>query len=135
MNVFILCTGRCGSYTFYKACTHITNFSCGHESRARQLGKERFKYPAQHIEIDNRLSWMLGRLDQKYGSAAKYVHLTRNPDEVIRSYEARTDGVMKAYRAGIMQGADGSAKLHVAQDMVLTMDKNIKHFLKYGYKS
>lgn len=134
MNVFVLCTGRCGSYTFHKACTHIANFTTGHELLARKLGKERFAYPDNHIEVDNRLSWMLGRLDQKFGNRAFYVHLTREPDSVIRSYEKRTDGVIKAYRAGIMQGAEGERKLLIAQDMVLTMDKNIKHFLKYGNK-
>lgn len=27
MNVFVLCTGRCGSMTFARACGHIRNFS------------------------------------------------------------------------------------------------------------
>ena len=62
MNVFVLCTGRCGSVTLYKICKHIQNFTSGHESRK----KLDFKYQENHIEIDNRLSWFLGRLDDKF---------------------------------------------------------------------
>ena len=57
MNIFVLCTGRCGSMTFTKACGHIDNFSSAHESRCGRLGNERLAYPENHIEVDNRLSW------------------------------------------------------------------------------
>ena len=89
MNVFVLCTGRCGSTTFIESCRHIRNFSCAHESRTRLLGNERLAYPPNHIEADNRLSWFLGRLDREYGDDAFYVHLVRNTKDVARSYARR----------------------------------------------
>jgi len=77
MNVFVLCTGRCGSTTFARACRHITNFTVGNESRIKVVGyAERVAYPPAHIEIDNRLSWLLGALDEQYGDNAHYVHLS-----------------------------------------------------------
>ncbi len=56
MDVFVLCTGRCGSTTFIKACAHITNYTAAHESRTGLLGSDRLDYPGKHIEADNRLS-------------------------------------------------------------------------------
>ena len=67
MNVFILNSGRCGSTTWIRACTHIDNFSAGHETRSHLSGDARLDYPDRHIEADNRLSWLLGRLDRQYG--------------------------------------------------------------------
>ena len=32
-NVFVLCTGRCGSTTFTQACQHIQNYTASHESK------------------------------------------------------------------------------------------------------
>ena len=65
MNVFILSTGRSGSQTFARACAHVSNYTSAHESRSGLLGDAHFDYPDNHIESDNRLSWMLGRLDRK----------------------------------------------------------------------
>jgi len=106
MNVFVLNTGRCGSTTFIKACNHITNFSCAHESRAGILGEEHFDYPENHIEADNRLSWLLGRLERAYGDDAIYVHLKRNENDTAHSFTLRYQaGIIKAYRApGILMG-------------------------------
>ena len=81
-NVFVLCTGRCGSTTFDRACRHMTNWTAGHETRSHLTGPDRFAYPPRHIEADNRLSWMLGRLEQAYGADAAYVHLTRDAEAV-----------------------------------------------------
>ncbi|MEJ1383421.1 MAG: hypothetical protein RPV21_03475, partial [Candidatus Sedimenticola sp. (ex Thyasira tokunagai)] len=67
MNIFILNTGRCGSTTFIEACRHITNYSAAHESRIQLIGDRRLAYPQNHIEADNRLSWLLGRLEHTYG--------------------------------------------------------------------
>jgi len=78
-NIFVLSTGRCGSTTFYKACSHFSNYTSGHETLSSKLGIQRFAYPAFHIESDNRLSWLLGRLDTEYGNSAFYVHLTSRP--------------------------------------------------------
>ena len=79
MNVFVLNSGRCGSMTFIRACRHIRNYSAGHESRVQLLGEQRLAYAPDHIEADNRLCWLLGRLDAAYGEHAYYVHLSREP--------------------------------------------------------
>lgn len=98
-NVFVLCTGRCGSVTFANACRHLTNFTVGHESRVQMSGSNRVSYPVQHIEIDNRLSWFLGYLQESYGDDAHYVHLTRDRDAVARSFNRRWH-----MRSSIMRG-------------------------------
>jgi hypothetical protein len=72
------------------------------------LGKKRFFYPDQHIESDNRLSWMLGTLEKEYGTAPIYVHLFRDKAEVISSFTKRysaglTTGIMHAFGHGILQ--------------------------------
>lgn len=85
MRVFVLNTGRCGSHTFAAACAHADNFTAGHETRAHLYGDARLDYPEQHIEADNRLAWFLGRLHQRFPDA-RYVHLTRDPNKVARSY-------------------------------------------------
>ena len=50
MNVFVLCTGRCGSVTFIESAKHIANYSAGHESRTYEIGSARFAYPPDHVE-------------------------------------------------------------------------------------
>lgn len=133
MNVFILNTGRCGSMTFITACNHIANYSAGHESRIHLLGRERLAYPDNHIEADNRLSWLLGRLETAYGDSARYVHLTRDPAHVAASFARRADfGIMKAYREGILlQDEDNAVSLAaIAQDYVETVEANIGHFMR-----
>jgi hypothetical protein len=134
MNIFILCTGRCGSTTFIKACSHISNFSSAHESRTFLLGVERFNYPLQHIEADNRLSWLLGRLDRSYGNNAFYVHLKRNTEATAASYVKRYNngGIMQSYRGmGIlMRLNEATNPMLVAIDYCDTVNSNIEAFLK-----
>ena len=132
MNVFVLSTGRCGSTTFIKACSHITNYSSAHESLSTRTGKQRLNYPENHIEADNRLSWLLGRLENTYGDDAFYVHLNRNIEDTIASFSKRIDsGIMKAYEQGILMH-DNRAKLpsDIARDYIDTVNSNIKLFLE-----
>lgn len=132
MNVFVLNTGRCGSMTFVAACRHITNYSAGHETRVQLLGSERLAYPKNHIEADNRLSWLLGRLDVTYGDDACYVHLGREREAVVASFARRAEfGIMKAYREGILlhEGNDGVSAQEMAQDYIETVEANITQFL------
>ncbi|SFG21061.1 hypothetical protein SAMN05518801_11088 [Novosphingobium sp. CF614] len=132
MNIFVLCTGRCGSRSFVQACKHITNYSAGHETRVRLVGADKFAYPANHIEADNRLSWHLGRLDDVYGDDAFYVHLHRDRTKVIASYAQRwapVGGMMPAYRNGILRAGTHS-KLVIAEDFVATVEANIASFLR-----
>lgn len=133
MNVFVLNTGRCGSTTFIRACKHIENYTCAHESRSGSLGEDRFDYPDDHIEADNRLSWLLGRLDAKYGDNAIYVHLKRNNVETARSVVRRYYfGIIKAYRRdGILLGLpEESDSMAVSLDYCHTVNSNIELFLK-----
>lgn len=135
-NVFVLCTGRCGSTTFVRAAHHIANWTSGHETRSHLLGADRLAYPRFHIEADNRLSWMLGRLDAEFGPNAAYVHLTRDPEAVAQSYAKRVEyGIMHAYYHGIVFPApdqDEYARpvIDHARDMVATVTANIDSFLR-----
>ena len=132
MNVFILNTGRCGSTTFIKACQHITNYSSAHESQSTLIGEQRLSFPENHIEADNRLSWILGRLDAAYGNEAFYIHLSREKNITAKSFAKRNDfGIMKAYREGIlMQEQQTDSALELAQDYIETIESNIVLFLK-----
>lgn len=131
MNVFVLNTGRCGSTTFIAACRHITNYSSAHESRCGLLGTARLAYPDQHIEADNRLSWLLGRLERAYGDRALYVHLRRNDLATARSFTRRTGfGIMRAYREAILMGCPPATDaLSLALDYCATVNANIEIFL------
>ena len=132
MNIFVLNSGRCGSTTFIKSCRHITNYSSAHESLLSKTGQQRFDYPENHIEADNRLSWLLGRLDKAYGNDAYYVHLTRNRHDTAHSFSKRIDlGILKAYEQGIlMHEQHEMPTLDIANDYIETVDSNIKLFLK-----
>ncbi len=133
MNVFVLNAGRCGSTTFIKACKHINNYSSEHESRCALLGEARFDYPDGHIEADNRLSWLLGRLDRKYGDSAFYVYLKRNDADMAYSFTKRyASGIIKAYRgSGILMGLpEETDPMSVSLDYCDTVDSNIELFLK-----
>lgn len=132
MNVFILNAGRCGSTTWIEACRHIRNYSAAHESRAHLTGEARLNYPPQHIEADNRLSWFLGRLQQRYGDDAFYVHLQRDRESSIASFARRDDfGIMRAYRDGILLGADSTLTAEqIADDYLDTVEHNLLAFLR-----
>lgn len=132
MNVFVLSTGRCGSKSFAKACAQISNYSSGHETRVTTIGKGRLNYPDDHIEVDNRLSWLLGRLEEKYGDDAFYVHLTRDPERVARSLNRRwhlRENIVRAYADQIHMTTVPNPLL-VCQDYLQTVTANINSFLK-----
>ena len=129
-NVFVLCTGRCGSTTFAKACQHFTNYTAGHETRTGLVGAARLAYPANHIEVDNRLSWLLGRLEKSHGDSAFYVHLKRDPVATAASFAKRTGGIMAAYQGkGILMNCKEKDPELVASDYVNTVTSNIELFL------
>lgn len=136
MRVFVLCTGRCGSKVLTKALNHIANYTVGHETNSKQLGETRLIYPDNHIEIDNRLAWFLGRMDSLYGKDSFYIHLTRNPKEVALSYRDRwklENGMVKMYWHGVhmkSQRLRGGRALEACEDMITTVTSNIDHFLK-----
>ncbi|QSE98407.1 hypothetical protein [Fulvivirga lutea] len=137
MNVFILCTGRCGSTTFIRACKFIENFTSGHETLSREIGNRRFAYSENHIEADNRLSWFLGELEERFGDKAFYVHLTRDKDKTVNSFNKRWDGtvsIIRAFSAGILMKKNemltDDEKLHICEYYYDTVNRNISHFLK-----
>lgn len=137
MNVFVLTTGRTGSTTFAKACSHIRNFSSGHESLCHKLGDERLDYPKYHIEVDNRLCFFLGLLDRKYGDNALYVHLQRDIREIADSFNKRWHGnrsIIYAYAQAInylnIENLSHSQKMQVCIDYVNATNANIDLFLK-----
>ena len=132
MNLFVLNSGRCGSMTFIRACGHIRNFSAGHETRAQLLGEQRLAYPTNHIEADNRLCWLLGRLDAAYGDRAYYLHLSRDPAATAASFARRSRfGIMQAYREGILlHDRPRASDLALAEDYLQTVQANIALFLR-----
>jgi hypothetical protein len=134
-NVFVLCTGRCGSTTLARACGHLANFTCGHETRTHLIGAARLAYPPRHIEIDNRLSWFLGRLERDWGDNAHYVHLTRDPEAVAQSFARRAgQGILLAYRTSIVSRSRSLAPrtptIGFCRDYVDTVTANIAAFLR-----
>jgi len=132
VNVFILSAGRVGSKSFASACQYITNYTAGHESRIDMLADDKTNYPTFHIESDNRLSWLLGRLEKKYGNDAVYVHLVREPEEVADSYNNRWSikgGIVKAYSSGILMQSMAKNNIETCMDYVETVNLNIESFL------
>ena len=130
-HVFVLCTGRCGSVTFAKACEHFSNFTSGHETRVTKLGDDRTDFPSGHIEVDNRLAWFLGRLQAKYGDRAFYVHLTRDEAEVGASYDRRWHhhgSLIQAFDQGVMRHE--LPHEHAGGELARTINENIRSFLR-----
>lgn len=138
-NVFVLATGRSGTMTFARACGHIAGFSAGHETRSQLIGGDRFDYPPDHIEVDNRLSWFLGELAHRWTSPATlFVHLRRNRNEVVRSFERRWDStfpasIIRAFGHGIVARANNwsnDERREVCEFYVDTVNRNIAEFVR-----
>jgi hypothetical protein len=96
------------------------------------IGHRRLQYPSGHIEVDNRLSWFLGRLDKKYGDEAFYVHLKRNRNAVASSFEKRYGGgIIRAYAENILMGLPQEHDPRsVCLDYYDTVNQNIELFLE-----
>lgn len=136
MRVFILCSGRCGSATFIRACQHIENYTADHESLTRMFGEDRFRYPDYHIEADNRLSWQLGMLNQIFNDDALYVHLRRDRDKIAASYMKRfyqPGSIMDSFCDGIKmmppEKLNYEQRLQACYDYIDTVNSNIEYFL------
>lgn len=135
--MFVLCTGRSGSTTLAAACKHISNYSSDHESRASEIGAARLEYPDYHIEADNRLSWMLGKLDEQYGNDAFYVHLKRDKSATVRSFGNRwtySSSIIKFLAQGVFslvpELLGDSDKEKICEDYVDIVNTNIQLFLR-----
>jgi len=135
MRIFCLGTGRSGTTTFTRALEHATNYTSGHESRAAMLGEQRLDYADWHAEADNRLTWMLGPLGERFGDDPVYVHLTRDRDAVIDSFRERHRGkisILRAFGFGIISRRDPYSDeewAEVAATYVDTVTANIRAFL------
>ena len=132
---FVLSTGRSGTLTWAKACEHLDSHTVGHESHAGRI-TGRLDYDDDHIEIDNRLAWFTGLLEERYGDEPVYCHLTRDPELVARSYARRfhvTGGLAAAFTSGIIHqplpGSD-TGRLDAMRLMVATVTANISMFLR-----
>lgn len=135
MRVFVLGTGRCGTTTFAQACTHLSNYTAGHETRIDHIGESRFSYPDDHIEADNRLAWFLGSLAERFDRTdVFYVHLRRNPEDVVRSLRGRWKGnvsIMRAFGYDITSGSANVADPDaIARFYINTVTANIEEFLR-----
>lgn len=132
MKVLVLTTGRTGSMSLFRACQHVKNFTAGHDSKSGQLAAERVKTNDQHIEIDTRFAWFLGRLAESDNGDTHYVHLTRNCHAIATSYNQRwanRKGIMRSYCEGVLERDKPSNDAEVATDLVETVEANIKTFL------
>lgn len=136
-NVFILCTGRSGSVSVAKACQHITNFTSGHETKAKLLGEDRFAFPNNHIEVDNRLIWDLGRLEKHYGDNAYFIYLKRESKKISKSFIKRTyypNSIFKAYCDGVKktptEKTNAKELKELSEDFVDNMTHSIEAFIK-----
>ena len=115
----------------------MKNYSSGHETKSREFGAKRLNYPDNHIEVDNRLSWHLGPLWNRFGDEAMYVHLTRNRDDVAQSYMKRFEdqyGIMMSFCKGIRMSPwrklSNKQRLQVCYDYVDTVNENIGLFIE-----
>lgn len=90
MKVLVLGTGRCGTATFLKACSHITNYRCVREPKYHfNFGSLEFPLETEQnsIIIDPHLTWLLPLLS----SSAFLVHLKRTKADVVASWIKRGD--------------------------------------------
>ena len=119
-NVFVVSPGRTGTAAMSKALQHLEDFTCGHETAEGRLAQERFPYPSHHVEVDNRLTWMLGTLVKEHSpEETLIVIIKRDQGAVARSYLQRflvPDGIVASYSDGIIR--HGGRTLDVAQDYV-----------------
>jgi len=139
-NVFVLSPGRAGSMTFAHACENLTNFTSAHESLVDQIGDARFAYPDSHIEADNRLTWHLGQLAEKYdGSDVLYVHLRRDPEKIAQSFLKRWEdiqfgsAILPAFANGIVMREKPwpvERRIEVCRFYVDTVMANTEEFIR-----
>jgi hypothetical protein len=134
-RVFVLCTGRCGSRTLWRALQHVDGWTVGHESRAHYV-EDRLRYPEHHIEVDNRLSFFLGSLARLYdGPNTLWVHLRRDPEAVaqslLRTSWGTRQGVMSAWAGRIVRWPAGRVdRTGLASLAVEATEANIAEFLR-----
>lgn len=120
MNVFIVSPGRTATTTFAHAFELVDGYTSAHESRCQYLGSERVNYPQNHVECDNRLTWFMARLTNKYADNSVLVIVHRDKSEVAKSYNQRwyKINIMKAYAQGILLRPLEGNDISVCRDYV-----------------
>jgi len=126
--------------TFAHACEHLTNYTSAHESLVDQIGDARFAYPENHIEADNRLTWHLGQLAEKFDSQdVLYVHLRRDPEKIAQSFLKRWEdiqfgsAILPAFANGIVMREKAwprERRIEVCRFYVDTVIANTEQFIK-----
>ena len=104
MNIFLLSPGRTATVTFANAFKCIEGYTSSHESQVTLLGQQRITYPQNHFESDNRLTWFLPRLTEKYADEGILVIVKRDRLDIAKSYNRRwyKINIMRAYSQGIL---------------------------------
>lgn len=139
-HIFVLSPGRSGSKSFAEACKYLTNYTSAHESRSGKVGEDRFNFPLSHIEADNRLTWFLGAMAERFDSKnVLYVHLSRDFNQTVDSFVHRLQNsdyrssIIHAFAHGIlMKPGDWKPEeeVELCRLYVQTIHSNIKEFLK-----
>lgn len=112
MRVFVLCTGRCGSMTFAKACCHATNYRSLHEPDRHKPWSARSQPADRTIYVDNRLAWFPGRLLEWLRDDDLLVWLYRDRAAVRDSFAKRwkkSASIVRAYADALLLGAPHTA--------------------------
>lgn len=122
MNVFFISPGRTATTTISEAFSHVPGFTSSHESLVQELGEYRVDYPENHFECDNRLTWFLPRLTEKYGDSVDslLVIVKRHRSQIAASYDQRWDkiNIMKSYSQGILLRPLSANNIQVCEDYV-----------------
>jgi hypothetical protein len=103
--------------------------------------RNRVKYPENHIEVDNRLAYFLGRLENRYGDDPFYVHLKRNRIETAESLSRGSyeGGIVECYRKKIITTSitsnenyqrEGITPVETCKHYCDTVNTNIELFVK-----
>jgi hypothetical protein len=84
------------------------------------------------MECDNRLTWFLPELTEKYSKSGLLVIVNREHKSIAKSYNKRwrKNNIMKAYSQGILMRPLSDNTLEVCEDYVEYVYKNLSYFEK-----
>jgi hypothetical protein len=110
MRVFVTGTGRCGTSTFYHACKHITNYTCGHETKTGPKRICDLEYPDNHIEVSSHLALFIPLLRQRYPDAL-WVHLIREKNACVKSLASQSSDNLERWSLNWFEAAPAKSEL------------------------
>lgn len=128
MRIFVTGTGRCGTVTFSKACSHIENFSSGHETYSTKLFElDKSLITDNRIEVDPHFSQFLPLITKLYPDA-RWVHLIREKEPCVKSL-SKTTGLGYYIKFASMSKSENDREVvaNVFYDMV---NDNIAKWIK-----